>query len=397
MEKVLTILKKLSVAIKTSDAKPTTESNILLSQVSMKHFLILFSAILSMVNLDLSAQTTYLWSTGATTPTLDVSPTITTTYYVTITHNGMDYMDSVTIVVNQPSSSEEDVTATYTYTWDANGQTYTTSGTYVDTTLNAVGCDSIVTLNLTIIEPLQYDLTQSATVVCEGEEVVLGVSFGPQYPAGYVHCNANNKTQVVDVTNPNTGKTWMDRNLGASRAATSSSDAESYGSLFQWGRFADGHQCVHRYDNDGVTTSGNTALNATSATDTPPHGDFILRNTGNFDWRTTTNNNLWQGVNGINNPCPEGYRLPTYAELIAESNGWSPSNAAGAFTSVLKIPMGGFRNNSTGTLSNVDTGARVWSSTISGTSAGRISISQTTVSEGTNGRSWGLAVRCIKD
>jgi hypothetical protein len=50
------------------------------------------------------------------------------------------------------------------------------------------------------------------------------------------------KTTVVDVLNPATGKIWMDRNLGASRAATSSADAEAYGDLYQWGRAADGHQ-----------------------------------------------------------------------------------------------------------------------------------------------------------
>ena len=39
-----------------------------------------------------------------------------------------------------------------------------------------------------------------------------------------------------------TGKIWMDRNLGATQAATSSTDAASYGDLYQWGRAADGHE-----------------------------------------------------------------------------------------------------------------------------------------------------------
>ena len=53
------------------------------------------------------------------------------------------------------------------------------------------------------------------------------------YPDGTVHCNGT-PTEVVDVTNPTTGKTWMDRNLGASQAATSSTDADAYGDLYQW-------------------------------------------------------------------------------------------------------------------------------------------------------------------
>jgi hypothetical protein len=50
----------------------------------------------------------------------------------------------------------------------------------------------------------------------------------PQYPAGSVFC-ASGPTAIVDVTNPTTGKTWMDRNLGATHVAASSFDANSYG------------------------------------------------------------------------------------------------------------------------------------------------------------------------
>jgi len=53
----------------------------------------------------------------------------------------------------------------------------------------------------------------------------------PQYPAGTVHCAG--ATTVVDVTNPTTGRIWMDRNLGATQVATSSTDLNSYGDLYQ--------------------------------------------------------------------------------------------------------------------------------------------------------------------
>ena len=42
------------------------------------------------------------------------------------------------------------ITSTTCGTFDYNGQTYTSSGTYTDTLVNVGGCDSIVTLNLTI-------------------------------------------------------------------------------------------------------------------------------------------------------------------------------------------------------------------------------------------------------
>ncbi|MEY4885721.1 MAG: hypothetical protein RL151_1030, partial [Bacteroidota bacterium] len=38
------------------------------------------------------------------------------------------------------------------------------------------------------------------------------------------------------------GKCWLDRNLGASRVATTVTDATAYGDLFQWGRLDDGGQ-----------------------------------------------------------------------------------------------------------------------------------------------------------
>jgi hypothetical protein len=159
----------------------------------------------------------------------------------------------------------------------------------------------------------------------------------PQYPAGSVFCNGS--TAVVDVTNPATGKIWMDRNLGASQAATSSTDANSYGDLYQWGRRSDGHQCR----NSATTTT-------LSSTDQPSHGNFIRAPNSPWDWRSPQNNNLWQGVNGVNNPCPSGYRLPTFAELDAERASWSSNNSAGAFASPLKLPLAGSRIGSNGSL-----------------------------------------------
>jgi hypothetical protein len=126
----------------------------------------------------------------------------------------------------------------------------------------------------------------------------------------------------------------MDRNLGASRAATSSTDTQAYGDLYQWGRAADGHQ-----KRNSATTS------SLSSSDTPGHGNFILAPNSPYDWRSPQNTNLWQGVNGVNNPCPSGYRLPTEAELNAERLSWGSNNAAGAFASPLKLPVAGGRNS----------------------------------------------------
>ena len=106
-----------------------------------------------------------------------------------------------------------------------------------------------------------------------------------------------------------TGRIWMDRNLGASQVATSLTDVLSYGDYYQWGRLSDGHQ---------LATSATTSTLSNS--DVPGNSDFIISPCCRFDWLFNRNNNLWQGVNGINNPCPAGFRLPTSAELQAEVN-----------------------------------------------------------------------------
>ncbi|MDD4386080.1 MAG: FISUMP domain-containing protein [Bacteroidales bacterium] len=194
------------------------------------------------------------------------------------------------------------------------------------------------------------------------------------------------ETEVVDVTNPTTGKIWMDRNLGASQVATSSTDALSYGDLYQWGRAADGHQ---------IRTSATTST--LSTTNTPGHGKFIIPSSNPYDWRNPQNDNLWQGVSGTNNPCPSGYRLPTEAELNSERLSWSSNNVAGAFASPLKLPVAGYRDNSDGSLSNVGSDGFFWSSTVDGTFSRLLFFNSSSAFMNSSIRAYGLSVRCLKD
>jgi uncharacterized protein (TIGR02145 family) len=178
----------------------------------------------------------------------------------------------------------------------------------------------------------------------------------------------------------------MDRNLGATQVATSSTDVNSYGDLYQWGRRADGHQC---------RTSPTTAT--LSSIDQPAHGNFILAPNAPYDWRSPQNANLWQGVNGVNNPCPSGYRIPTETEINAERLSWSQNNSAGAFASPLKWTLAGFRGNTNGTLGLVGADGDYWSSSVSGSSSRHLNfVSSNTIMLDTN-RANGLTVRCLKD
>jgi hypothetical protein len=64
----------------------------------------------------------------------------------------------------------------------------------------------------------------------------------------------------TDSYNPTTGQIWMDRNLDATQVATSSTDFRAYGSLFQWGRAADGHQLI-----TWASASAGSAVNGTTS------------------------------------------------------------------------------------------------------------------------------------
>jgi uncharacterized protein (TIGR02145 family) len=185
-----------------------------------------------------------------------------------------------------------------------------------------------------------------------------------------------------------TGKIWLDRNLGATQAATSSTDVNSYGDFYQWGRGSDGHQ---------IRTS--TTTTTLSSSDTPGNSSFIISSN---DWRSPQNNNLWQqGLNGTNNPCPNGYRLPTNEEWNKERESWNKNNGGGpdALASPLKLPMPGWRS-SNGALSNVGAYARYWTRTVDSNGAREIYFyNNTSVQADTNVsvRATGNSVRCIKD
>jgi hypothetical protein len=206
------------------------------------------------------------------------------------------------------------------------------------------------------------------------------------WPANYVHCDPAKLTRLVEVTNPTTGKIWMDRNLGASQVATSISDASSYGDLYQWGRFADGHQCR----NSSVTTTLSSEV-------VPGHGNFILPPNSPYDWLSTPDTNLWQNVSLINNPCPLGYRIPTEAEFIQERNTWDTKNVAGAFNSLLKLTATGHRRYDTSGLYLRGGNGFYWINGINGSLSRRLNTTSSNVILSSGYRCEGYAVRCIKN
>jgi hypothetical protein len=271
-----------------------------------------------------------------------------------------------------------------------NGQTVASTGINGLTAVLAAGTFTNGSGNLfyTIIGTPASGGTASFELTIGGQfcTLVLNTQSGAigQYSAGSVFCNG--PTAIVDITNPTTGKIWMDRDLGAGQVATSSADADAYGDLYQWGRRSDGHQCRNSFMTSTLSSSSQ-----------PAHGNFILAPNTPKDWRSPQNTNLWQGVNGVNNPCPIGYRLPTEIELVAERASWIVGGIVGAFASNLKLPAGGGRHNGGGQLWNTNLDGNYWSSTLGGTGSRILAFGSSNEGTFTFPRAYGFSVRCIKD
>ncbi|TND05093.1 MAG: PKD domain-containing protein [Bacteroidetes bacterium] len=175
----------------------------------------------------LTAQTgagySYVWSDGTSTigtnSTATVTPTVTTTYYLsTIVTGGCTSYDTVTVFVN---SLNDTLTATpagcsgndgmaiatptggtlpYTYSW-SNGQTtstatFLTPGTYTCTITDASGCSFTASIPVGGISSLNPDAGTSVTITA-GQSTILNGSGGQSYS-----WSPNNNLSCTACTNP---------------------------------------------------------------------------------------------------------------------------------------------------------------------------------------------------
>ena len=143
-----------------------------------------------------SGANSYVWSTGNHTSAITVSPATTTTYSVTGTSDGCTSAPaSITVNVGPciPGQGVETVTACESYTW--HGHTYTASTSTATHTIPggaATGCDSIVTLHLTIHNP-----THTATSITECESYTWnGTTYRSSGHYTYAHPDTHGCIQV---------------------------------------------------------------------------------------------------------------------------------------------------------------------------------------------------------
>ena len=273
--------------------------------------------------------------------------------------------------VTQTITATVTTVGTYSITATANGVTFSGAGTFAGTGSRAI----VLTATGTPTAAGTFSYALSTTPGCSFDRAAVAAP-------------------VVPTITSTTGKIWMDRNLGATQVATSATDHLAYGDLYQWGRKADGHQVINWTSSTaGTPANGTTTANA----DVPANALFIIETVSPYDWRVTPNDNLWNGVAAVNNPCPAGFRVPTSPEITAEVTAYSITNSATAFSSTFKFTVPGYRDYSTGALNAVGSYGYYWSSSLSGT----LATYRYFISGGTNvdnnARANGFTVRCLKD
>ena len=178
-------------------------------------------------------------------------------------------------------------------------------------------------------------------------------------------------------------------------------DYLAYGSLFQWGRKADGHELINWIGNkNGTKKYGHTQTKSNN----PSNSLYII---GSDDWRVHRDNTLWASKSSKNSVCPVGYRLPLDPneandgenEWYQETQTWSSKDPSGAINSVLKLPMSGFSYH----VSNDDIGeigneASYWFGSANGSTAKSLDFYPKNAYSNENSvKTFGFNVRCIKD
>ena len=208
------------------------------------------------------------------------------------------------------------------------------------------------------------------------------------------------------------GQFWAPVNVGATVAGLGI-DPTQCGNYYQWGR-----NKVFTYPtgtpNDLVAgpvayetiVAGGENENKFITAAAEPY-DWLIAEDANFEARNT----MWTaGADNYDSPCPEGWRVPTKAELDAIRKAYAEEPKTATFTAnqgltvqadeadnPLLLPAAGNRGRTDGLGYNRGTHGYYWSSEVSGSYSPRLYFYSGGTDVNASYRAYGFSVRCVQE
>ena len=208
---------------------------------------------------------------------------------------------------------------------------------------------------------------------------------------------------------------WAPVNCGY-EPATSDSKGYPYGKLYQWGRkYGQGYSTSYDASSPEIVEGPISAINGQKDIYS---NTFFTASESPYDWTSPQKDDLWNSGTEDNpvkteyDPCPEGWRVPTYAELDKLSNNsfWTTVGDqkgryfCGDYTYLDNVPQvffpaaGGRGSGNDGGAYDRGDGGHYWSSSPSSTYANSLGFRGSDVSMSYfSGRAFGQSVRCVQE
>lgn len=256
----------------------------------------------------ISACNSYTWIDGITYTSSTNTPT-----FVVTNSGGCDSTVTLNLTINTGSIGTDVQTACDSYTW-IDGNTYTSStNSPVFTLTNAVGCDSVVTLNLTIITSSSGTDTQTA---CDSYTWIDGNTY-----------TSTTSTPTFTLTNAAGCDSTVTLNLTIN--STSSSTNQSACGSYSW----NGQTYTQSGTYTFTTTNANgcdsiatlvLTINAFPAATATGNGEVLTSSTGSsYQWIDCATNSAIQGATAQSYTASEN---GSYAVIVTNSSGCSDTS-----------------------------------------------------------------------